>query len=272
MKEIKLKQKKQNKISIKKISSLFEDKKKRYLYMTLFILPFVIAIGIFGFVAYKEGKSLYDLLKGNTEVNDDHKIESMNYILRDNATDIQFEYFTELKNAIENPTEEINDKVIAGLVCKNYVVDFYTWTNKQGQYDISAMYYVYTPQKETIFLQARDTFYKYINTYINEYGSSNLLEVESVTVTSTEVEDYEYVSENEEVFEDPILVRCTWTYKENSKFSTVQYPTSSYFLVVKREGRFEIVEASEKKIDARQVEIEEESETESESESESESE
>ena len=148
MKEIKLKQKKEKKISIKKISSLFEDKKKRYLYMILFMLPFIIAIGIFGFIAYKEAKSLIELATDEVETKDTHKIESMNYVLRDNATELQEEYFTELKAAVESDTQD--PVTIAGLVGKNYVADFYTWTNKQGQYDVGGMYYVCSKKNETV--------------------------------------------------------------------------------------------------------------------------
>ena len=294
MKEIKLKQKKQNKISIKKISSLFEDKKKRYINMLLFMLPFIIAICIFGFITYKEAKSLINLAKDDVETKDTHKIESMNYILRDNATELQEEYFTELKNAIENPTEEITDEVIAGLVGKNYVVDFYTWTNKQGQYDVGGLYYVCSGRndsvkyKENIYQKARDGFYKYINEYINEYGAENLIEVASVEVVSSKKIDegydlYEYSEtlqdeegESYNVYayknHDAYLVSLKWAYKENSKFDTSSYAKSINLIIIDNYGRYEIVEASEKAINTKDyVEIEEETESE-ESESESDSE
>ena len=296
MKEIKLKQKKQNKISIKKISGLFEDKKKRYINMLLFMLPFIIAIGIFGFITYKEAKSLINLAKDDVETKDTHKIESMNYILRDNATELQEEYFTELKNAIENPTEEITDEVIAGLVGKNYVADFYTWTNKQGQYDVGGMYYVCSEKNETvkykenIYQKARDGFYKYINEYIDEYGSENLLEVASVEVISSKKLDDKYslyefieaIQTGDEAWDviydyvdhDAYAVSLRWTYNENTKLNLSDYAKSINLIVIENDGRYEIVEASEKTIDIKDyVEIEEETETEeSESESESDSE
>ena len=248
-KEIKLKPKKQG--LLEKINNLFKDKKKRGLFVGLFILPFLIAITVFGVVAFKEAKSLLELAKGQTEVRDENKIEKMNYVLRENATDIQKEYFAELKQAIE--VDGADGLTIAGLVCKNYVTDFYTWTNKQGQYDISALYYVYTPQKNDIYLQARDGFYKYLNNYINEYGSKNLLEVSNVEVTNTSNAGYEYVSSSEETFDEVINVSCSWSYKEGSKFDVNKYPTKMNFLVVERGGRYEIVEASSNVIDARPV-------------------
>ena len=283
MKEIKLKQKKEKKISIKKISSLFEDKKKRYLYMILFMLPFIIAIGIFGFIAYKEAKSLIELATDEVETKDTHKIESMNYVLRDNATELQEEYFTELKAAIESDTQD--PVTIAGLVGKNYVADFYTWTNKQGQYDVGGMYYVCSEKNETvkykenIYQKARDGFYKYINEYIEEYGSENLLEVASVEVTSAKKLDdkytlYEFIESiktGDEAWEviydyvdhDAYAVSLRWTYNENTKLNLSDYAKSINLIVIENDGRYEIVEASEKTIDIKDyVEIEEETETE----------
>ena len=138
-----------------KIKELFKDKKKRYIYMCLFILPFFVAMCIFGVVAYKGAMNLIELAKGESGVNEQYKIKSMKYSLRNNATDVQFQYFTELKNAIE--VDGAKDEEIAGLVCKNFVADFYTWTNKQGQYDVGGMYYVCTEQNETIKYYSNDS-------------------------------------------------------------------------------------------------------------------
>lgn len=252
-KEIKLvpeKEKKEKKNFLNKVMGLFEDKKKRYLYLGLFVLPFVIAIGIFGFVAFKDAKDLISLLKGQAVVNEENMIRSMNYVLRDNATDVQKEYFAELKQAIE--VDNASDEVISGLICKNYVADLYTWTNKQGQYDVSALYYVYTPQKDVIFTQCRDSFYKYINNYMNDYGSKNLIEVEHVDVIKASDLDYNYVTASDETIGDCVYVTCTWTYKAGSKMNASDYATSMNFIVGIREGRYEILEASESPIDAKQ--------------------
>ena len=266
MEEIKLKpEKKKKKSFLKKLRILFEDKKKRYLYMLLFMLPFVVAIGIFGFITYKEAKSLLSLATGDTEIKVDYQISSMNYVLRDNATDVQIEYFNELKDAIENNVG--SDAEAAGLVCKNFVADFYTWSNKQGQYDVGGLYYIYSGKNEAdnyknqLYLQARDGFYKYLNNYISEYGSANLLEVETVEVVKAqECKDAYQVYErtgwiaidedtNEEVYEfvdyEAYEVTCSWAYKQNDKFDTSKYPKKGNFVVILRDGRFEIVEASE---------------------------
>lgn len=226
-----------------KMDRSLRNKSKRRVYLLAFVAPFIIAIGIFGFVAFKEAKNLIGLIKGN-EVKKENIVETMNYVLRDNATDIQKEYFAELKTAAES-LEGYSKEEIAGLVCKNYVADLYTWSNKQGQYDISALYYVYTPNKTLIYTQLRDGFYKYLNNYISDYKSENLLEVESVQVLSSKKTDYTYLV-NEELYDEAFEVECSWTYvsKPESYFNTSKYAKRMCFLVVERAGRFEIVEAN----------------------------
>lgn len=190
-KQIILKPKKDAKVNLGKLTQLFENKKRRYLIISLIMIPLLLAIAFLGYSIYKDVMNIINMAKGNVETNDEHIIESMNYILRVDPTDIQAEYFAELKKAIEE--DNADDATIAGLVAKNYVTDFYTWSNKRGQYDVGGMYYVYTPLKKDIYIQARDEFYKYINHYINEYGVENLIEVESVEVVDVKKADFDYV-------------------------------------------------------------------------------
>ena len=268
-KEIRLKPKKEKKKG--KLYHLLANKKTRYLMVLLFILPIFIAIGAFGYVIYKDAKSLLNTATGNVEHKPENIVEGMGYVIRDNATDIQKEYFKELKVAVEGDEEEgiqpSDDQTIAGLICKNYVADFYTWTNKVSQYDVGGLYYVYQPQRKAVYTEARDGFYKYLSNYINDYGAENLIEVESVDVKSVTKQNYTYTvvdtitdketTETEEVtreYKDLYLVKCTWTYKEGSKISTSQMDKSMYFLVTKRDGIFEILEASTSEIKAPVVE------------------
>lgn len=256
------------------LKSLLADKKKRYIVMALMMLPFLIAIAVFGSIAYREGKALMNLAKGETvEAKAENIIESANYLLRDNPTDLQKEYFAQLKEAYEG-AEKAEDATIAELVAKNYVADFYTWTNKRGQYDIGGFNYIYDGEfensdhyKENVFLQARDGFYKYISTYATKYGKENLIEVENVEVTKCEKmsspyvisehvankqdENGEWYDYREDRYYEAYAVSCRWTYKENTTLDMSKFATSINLAIINRNGRFEIVEASEKTINAR---------------------
>lgn len=276
---IKLIPKNNKKNILDKIKMIFEDKKKRTVYLVLFILPFLIIMSVFGFVAFKEAKSLIELAKGDNQstTNSKNVISSMNYVLRDNATEYQQQLFAELKSAIEN--ENADNKTIAGLVAKNFVADFYTWTNKQGQFDVGGMYYVCDSKNEdykyseNFYVKARDEFYKYLSTYIKDYGAKNLIEVDNVNIVSCNDLGYPYSlyeladailledGDLERIYKnvdhDAYYVKLNWTYKPETKLDLSKFATSIDLIVIESQGRFEIVEMSEKEIDARQLEDEE---------------
>ena len=268
------KKRKRNKKEGFSLKALFTNKKYRYLAMVLMMLPFIVAIAIFSTIAYREAKSMANMASGNVvaEAKPENVIGDSWYVLRDNATDLQKEYFAELKDAIENGAAD--DATIAGLIGKNYVADFYTWTNKAGQYDIGGMYYVYDGQfvngdhfKDNVYLKARDGFYKYLSTYSTKYGKENLLEVEDVEIVKCEKMSSKYIInehiENrqdaegewydyrEDVPYDAYSVSLRWTYKEGTSLTTSQFANAINLAVIQREGKWEIVEASESIINAR---------------------
>ena len=116
-------------------------------------------------------------------------------------------------------------------------------------------------------MKARDGFYKYISYYGTQYGKENLLEVENVEITKCEkLSSPYYISEHiaykqdeegdwydyrENNGYDAYLVTCRWNYKENNSLPMSKFATSINLMVIKRNGRFDIVEASEKSINAR---------------------
>ncbi len=258
-------------------AGVFADKKKRYLLLFLLILPLLVAIGFFGSIVYKEVMNIKNLAQGVAEVKDENKIESMGYILRENATDLQKDYFKELKTAVEE--EEFDGLKIAELVAKNYVADFYTWTNKQGSYDVGGLYYVFDGEypngdhfRNNVYLNAKDGFYKYINNYFNDYGQENVLRVTNVDVVSSQKTSENYIlnehvayvqDENEEWVDyredhefDTYLVKCRWDYAE-TPLDLSKFANSINLMIIDHNGTFKIVEASEGEIEVRKTQNEE---------------
>ena len=198
-KEIKLKKKKSSK---KESISIFFDKRKRYWMVLLCITPLIVVACIFGFVVYKEAKGLMSLAQGeDTTIKNENIVTTMDYRLRDNATEYQKEIFSQLKDVLES--EEVDDQMAVELIAKNYIADFYTFTNKAGQYDIGGMYYWYSEEdaKINIYQAARDGFYKYVSNYITDYGAENLIEVEDIQITKC-------------IKEDPIKISVHWAYEK----------------------------------------------------------
>ncbi len=225
------------------MKNLFKNPKTRKRNLILAILPFVIIASICGFIAFKSVNSISGNAQGTSKESYKDSIDSMDYHLRSNATKYQTELFRELTKAVEDGTDKYN---IARLVAENYVADFYTWSNKDGTYDVGGMYYVYSPQKTTIYTQARNTYYKYVTYYINQFGAKNLLEVENITSTlGNEVGSYEFEGKKY----DSYFVTCEWTYKNEDTFKDVSmksgdgFAKKEYFTIIEKNGRFEIVQA-----------------------------
>ena len=236
------------------MNKLFKDPKKRYLNLLLIILPFLILAGVFGYTSFKAIKDMYGNASGEVNKNDYKvSIEEYGYYLRGNATDLQIEYFRELEDLINDGTD---NSAIAACIAKNYVADFYTWTNKNGSYDIGGMHYVYGPSKNVVIAQARNTYYKYLTYYINTFGKDKLLEVTSV---ETEVDPNPSTYEVDGHTYESYFVTCNWKYKNEETFDGMNivspneygsydhywhFTTREYFtVVVTEDGRFEIVEA-----------------------------
>lgn len=231
------------------MNKLFGNRRTRYRNLVLMILPFLILCGVFGYVSYSSAKSL---LPEDDTANYKYSIESMDYHLRTNATDLQIDYFRELQDLIE---KEADHSEIAACVAKNYVADFYTWSNKAGSYDVGGMYYVYSPQRINLISQARDGYYKYLSYYINKFGQENMLEVTGVETTVKESNTtYVYDGKSYEAYK----ISCVWTYKNEETFKDLyitvsnQYETkklSSFVknmdltIIINDDGRYEIVEA-----------------------------
>lgn len=216
---------------------LFRDKRVRYRNLVLIILPFIIIAGVCGFVAIRSTGKIIDNTAG-VATNDKKVIDSMDYHLRSNATQLQTQLFDELSDAL-NSGDSFN---IAKLIAENFVADFYTWTNKSGSYDVGGMYYVYPHSKINIYQQARDQYYKYVTYYINTYGADKLLEVDSITAeVGNEVGKYDYNGKSY----DSYFVTCDWTYKDDTSLDKNDYVTHEYFNVIfdNEDNRYEIVQA-----------------------------
>jgi len=240
---------------MRKLSDLLKEKKKRRLLTLALIAPFLIIIAVCGVLIFKEAKSMLSLATESNASDAKHTINGgdkhTGYLLRNEATDIQKEYFAELKDYFENTGTQGQESDVAACIVKNYVADFYTLSNKVGQYDVGGMYYVFEEQRQQIYIQARDGFYKYLSNYIEQYGAENLLEVESVEASASKRADlYEVKELNAENVEEENAyeawdVTASWTYvtKEESTFKTSSFDTKAYFVVIDRNGHYEIVYA-----------------------------
>ena len=223
------------------MNKLFLEKKSRYKNLLLILLPFIVIAGILAYFSYVSAKNAFDF--DNTGNKPSNIIEKYNYVLRANATDYQKELFEELKNDFEHE-DETDEVKIASDIAMNYVADFYTWTNKQGQFDIGGMCYVNGFNKVNYWMQTTDQFYKYITKYMEVYGVQDLIEVESIEVVDAHLNTDAFVIDG--VDHKSFHVELKWNYKQTEKFNTSKFSKHMHFTVIKDDyGAYSIVEAFE---------------------------
>ena len=228
---------------------LFSERKTRYRNLILVLLPLLIVIGILGVHSVNAIKKMSGGEEIPPEKAPSYNIPEYSYTLRANCTDIQFEYFQELIAAVEKEnTEEGDPKEIVQALVKSYVSDFYTWSNKEGVYDVGGSYYIYSGTRPNFLSDARDYFYHYINYYIDKYGQENLLEVQEVTINGVE-KTAEF--EVDGMKNDCYYVDASWTYVDKQSefdrdFKDVFVHHQAFYVIKNADnGRYEIVQIYE---------------------------
>ncbi len=184
----------------------------------------------------------------NTKVNSEYKNDY--YSIGNNPTDINKTYFKELNTAVKNKS----DSDIAQSVVKCFITEYYTWDNKDGNYDIGGMEYIYTPQLTNFSQYTLNNFYVDLDLYITKYGTENLMQVKDVTVAScvdggsyavVQPGDQTKIQEGEDSPSSTsqlasYTVTASWTYEDNSTIDTAQFQNHAVFHVVNNDGRWEI--------------------------------
>ena len=222
------------------MNKLFNEKKSRYKNLLLILLPFMIIAGVLAYFSYKSATNIIDT-DGSIST-PSNVIEKYNYTLRSNATDLQKELFEELKEDFKN--EDETDKLkIAEDIAKNYIADMYTWTNKQGRFDVGGMCYINGYYKYNNWMQATNGFYRYVSKYIEEYGAEDLIEVESIEIVDSYKDSEKYTIGDNSNFEK-FHVDAKWEYKETVRFDTSKFAKKLHFTLVRDEsGNYNIVES-----------------------------
>ena len=198
----------------------------------------VVTVGIMGFnilrIATRNSNASGEVLKSDAK-----KLKNDYYEIGNNPTAIYQDYFKELTQALDDN----EDQKVAESVVKCFVTDYFTWTNKDGNYDVGGSQYIYGPKALSFIEQSRWQFYSDLDLLIEEYGRDQLLEVESVTIVSSG-----FVDSTERRPDDGYYIEAQWTYKKGGKLDTSNYQDKGFFYVTKKDeagARFEIVNFAE---------------------------
>ena len=190
---------------------------------------FVLILGLL-FISYRNVVKLVDQATGNTT--EEAKIP---YKLRKNPTEIQVKYYEELEEAFLS--EEQDDLLISGLVAQNFIADFFTFSNKEGSFDVGGVDYLYAPDQAFGYLQAKDQFYYNFDKHIKKFKEESL-EVESVEII--EVVDYGRGDTDGKIY-DEYKVSANINYVNNKGFRSSDFETIIHIkLIINDDGRYEI--------------------------------
>lgn len=208
-------------------------KNKQIIYMMLAASLVVVAVMGFNIVRISLKKSA-----GSGEVVEKTNTSSMKndkYVIGNNPTQFQQDEFKKLTEALK-----VDDPLaISEAVVRNFIADYFTWTNKDGNYEVGGLQYIYGPMFTSFQEQSRWEFYKDLDLYISQYGRENLLEVTDITTTANYAAKFEHYSGD--VY-DAYYIEASWNYKASSKIDVDDFQKTGYFTVVNNGGRFEIAQ------------------------------
>jgi len=161
------------------------------------------------------------------------------YIIGNNPTDVEKEYFQKLTDALKGQSPE----EIAEAVVYNFVSDYFTWTNKDGNYEVGGLQYIYAEKYSKFEEWNRWYPNSDMDLYISQYGRANLPQVKAITteVPTFRTDDFTVQSVDPAKTFPCYQVQVAWTY-EDTTVNTSDFPNRMRFQVVDHDGRYEIVE------------------------------
>ncbi len=162
------------------------------------------------------------------------------YEIGNNPTEISKEYFQKLTDSLSSGTPEEK----AEAVVYNFVTDYFTWTNKDGNYEVGGLQYIYAEKYAKFEEWNRWYPYSNLDLYISQYGREHLPEVAEITteVPTFRTDDFTVQSVDPPVTYPCYQVQVSWTYGSEATVNLTEFPHRMRFLVADHDGRFEIVE------------------------------
>ncbi len=204
----------------------------------------ILKIGLLCFVLVLIGCSqTEDTTKDETEEPTITIQENQLYASPKEATNYQIELYNALTEAIE----ENDDEKIAESVAVNFIADFFTLKNKENVTDIGGL--VYIP------LHYRDAFQDFASAYVyaqypvlvDEYGKTQLFEVQSITVENMTPQTFvysQYIEEEvpyyEELNVEGYAVEVSVAYQD-TKIPEDQLKTSATVQVIPVDGAYMVI-------------------------------
>ena len=231
-----------------------KGKKKQNANNRLVVILLIVCLAVTGAFVFNIVRILVADSGSGSTVDTDQNESNSAYTIGNNPTDVNKEYFKELTDAVNGLKDDDDDThvTLATALVKTFITEYYTWTNKDGNYDIGGMQYMFKPKQTDFEDYTLDNFYADMDLYISQYGRAKLMQVKEVAVDSAQkAADYTVAlpADTSEVTDDSAVqtetlpcveVSATWTYEDNSSIDTAQFQNHAVFEVVNDSGRWEI--------------------------------
>lgn len=198
------------------------------------------------------GFYIYKTIVESREVGKTTFKEDDYYSIRNNATQLQKSLYKDLIKSVEEDPR--NEKEMYELLAKNYIADFYTWTNKFRRNDVGGVQFVLEDIRANVFHQAQQKTYNDLYYYLENDGLEDTLEVSDIkTKSSKAIEFFIHNKDGEDELidevEDTVIkgdyvkayeVKLTWDYKESS-FRTSDYDQEATIIMMLNEDNIPMI-------------------------------
>ncbi len=162
------------------------------------------------------------------------------YEIGNNPTNAQKTYFKNLTEAVQSGS----DAEVIQSVVECFVADYFTWTNKDGNYEIGGLQYVYPDKEKELEEYSRYNFYADLDLYITKYGRDKLLQVKEITcdVEPTAIADFDLIAWDPPMTFRAYTLHVNWTYESSTSLNVNEFPQGAYFIVINNNDRWEVCE------------------------------
>ena len=204
-------------------------KKKNKKKLIIFILVLLVAGGLTYYALCCNSSSK----KTGAKVVD--KIDNFDYKVSDTDTKLFKNEFKNLKKVLSK--KEIKREDYASSVAKLFIIDFFTLDNKVTKNDVGGVQFVYSKYKTTFIDKARDEFYKYVKSNLDNDRKQDLPVVKEVKVESIEKINASDVLSGDDFagIDEAYKASLSWTYEED-----LGYQTEATVIVIKDEDKLSV--------------------------------
>ena len=207
-----------------------KPKKKRKIFRIIFLIILVATAGILIYMALTQGTSSNK--KEGKKVVD--KIDDFDYTVSETDTKLFKEEFKKLKKVLSE--KKVDNKEYANEVAKLFIIDFYTLDNKVTKNDVGGVQFVYSDYKASFIDKARNEFYRYVKSNLDNNRKQDLPIVKSITIDdSEEVSALSVLDPTEFGDKEAYKINVSWEYEKD-----LGYQEKATLIVVKDNDKFSV--------------------------------